>query len=81
MGGVANNDFSEVKERKLSQGCPEIFAAFYVLKTGLDKSSRVHVLLEQQWFSTFLMLEPFNTVPHVVVTLPPSHKIIFVATL
>ena len=27
-----------------------------------------------QWFSTFLILWPFNTVPHVVVT--PNHKII-----
>ena len=31
-------------------------------------------------FSTFLTLQPSNTAPHVVVT-PPSHKIIFVATL
>lgn len=30
------------------------------------------------WFSTFLMLSPLNTVPHVVAT--PSHKIIFIAT-
>ena len=28
----------------------------------------------EQWFSTFLMLRPFNTVPHVVVT--SNHKII-----
>jgi hypothetical protein len=28
----------------------------------------------EQWLSTFLMLRPFNTVPHVVVT--PSHKTI-----
>ena len=27
-----------------------------------------------QWLSTFLMLRPFNTVPHVVVT--SNHKII-----
>ena len=27
-----------------------------------------------QWFSTFLMVHPFNTVPHVVVA--PKHKII-----
>lgn len=33
-----------------------------------------------QWFSTFRMLLPFNTVLHVVVTPPPNHKIIFVAT-
>lgn len=30
-----------------------------------------------QWVSTFLMLTPFNTLPHVVVT--PNHKIIFIA--
>jgi hypothetical protein len=29
---------------------------------------------EKQWFSTFLMLGPFNTAPHVVVN--PNHKII-----
>jgi hypothetical protein len=28
----------------------------------------------EQWLSTFLMLGPFNTVPHVVVT--PKHKMI-----
>ena len=28
----------------------------------------------EQWFSTFLILRPFNTVPHLVVT--PNHKII-----
>ena len=33
--------------------------------------------LEQQ-LPTFLMLQPFNTAPHVVVT--PNHKITFVAT-
>ena len=27
-----------------------------------------------QWFSTFLVLQPFNTVSHVVVT--PNHNII-----
>ena len=32
-----------------------------------------------QWVSTFLMLRPFNIVPHVTVT-PANHKIIFVAT-
>jgi hypothetical protein len=31
-----------------------------------------------QWFSTFLMLQPSNTVPHAVVT--PNHKNIFLAT-
>jgi hypothetical protein len=32
----------------------------------------------KQWPSTFLMLRPFNTVPHAVVTRPPppSHRII-----
>lgn len=32
----------------------------------------------EQWFSTFLVLQPLNTVPHVVVT--HNHKIVFVAT-
>jgi hypothetical protein len=31
-----------------------------------------------QWLPTFLVLQPFNMVPHVVVT--PSHKVIFIAT-
>lgn len=30
-----------------------------------------------EWFSVFLMLSPFNIVPHIVVT--PSHKITYVA--
>jgi hypothetical protein len=32
----------------------------------------------EQWFSTFLMLQPFNTVPHAVMT--PNGNITFVAT-
>lgn len=33
----------------------------------------------EQWFSSFLMLQPFSAAPHdVVVT--PNHKIILVAT-
>lgn len=32
-----------------------------------------------QWFSTFLMPQPFNTGPHIMVT--PNHEIIFMATL
>jgi hypothetical protein len=32
-----------------------------------------------QWLSTFLMLWPFNTVPHAAVT--PNHKIIFYVVL
>ena len=38
----------------------------------LWKSSFVFIVLDQ-WFSTFLILRPFNTAPHVVVT--PTHKI------
>ena len=30
----------------------------------------------EQWFSTFLKVQPFNTVPHVVMT--PNHQIISV---
>jgi hypothetical protein len=33
--------------------------------------------LAEQWFSTFLMLQAFNTIPYVVET--PKHKVIFVA--
>lgn len=32
----------------------------------------------RQWFSSFLMLQPLNTVAHVVKM--PSHKIVFIAT-
>lgn len=32
----------------------------------------------EQWFSTFLVLRPFTTVPSVLVT--PNHKIIFSGT-
>ena len=32
----------------------------------------------KQWFSTFLMLQPFNTVPRVVVT--PNQNVVFIAT-
>jgi hypothetical protein len=35
-------------------------------------------LVLEQWLSTFLMLQPFKTAPHVLVT-PPT-KIIFIAT-
>jgi dUTPase len=31
-----------------------------------------------QWFLTFLMLQPFNTVTHAAVT--PNHKFFFTAT-
>jgi hypothetical protein len=34
----------------------------------------MYVILLSHWLSTFLMLQPFNTVPHVVVT--PNHIII-----
>jgi hypothetical protein len=34
-----------------------------------------------QWFSTFLVLQPFNTVPHVVVTRPHNHTILNVLLL
>jgi hypothetical protein len=36
-------------------------------------------MIVDQWFLAFLMLQPFNTVPHVGVT--HKHKIIFIATL
>jgi hypothetical protein len=33
----------------------------------------------KQWSPTLLMQQPFNTVPHVLLT--PTYKIIFAATL
>ena len=45
-------------------------------KPGLTYKSNLPDTLVQ-WLSTFLRLQSFNTVPHVVVT--PKHKIIFVA--
>lgn len=35
-------------------------------------------MLLGQFFSTFLVLQPFNTAPHTVVT--PTHTILFIAT-
>ena len=35
-------------------------------------------LFRLQWFLSFLVLQPFNIVSHVVVT--PNHNIIFIAT-
>lgn len=39
---------------------------------------RIENILEQ-WFSTFLVLRPFNTVSRIVVT--PNHNVIFIPTL
>ena len=36
----------------------------------------VHLIKTYQWFSTFLMLQPFNIVPYVVVIL--NHEMIYV---
>jgi len=38
----------------------------------------IDVITPKPWLSTFLMLQPFNKVPHVVVT--SKHKINFMAT-
>lgn len=43
----------------------------------VQQSPRCSVKLHQQ-FPTFLVLQPFKAVPHIVVT--PEHKIISVAT-
>jgi hypothetical protein len=52
-----------------------------MLKALWETSHQSITVTLKQWFSTSLVLQPFNTVPHVVVTtLPPNHKIIFVAT-
>ena len=52
---------------------------------GLDESTLILICLGKQahhldqWFSTFIMLGPFNTLPHVAGI--HNHGIIFVATL
>jgi hypothetical protein len=42
-----------------------------------DKAQSFPNYLLDQWFSIFLMLQPFNTVSHIVATL--DHKVIFIA--
>jgi hypothetical protein len=54
-------------------------AAVWVLGTEPGTSARAtsalnHRAIQSRWFSTFLKLWPFHTVPHVVVT--PNYKII-----
>ena len=44
-------------------------------KKGVGRG-HLSLFLIVEWFSTFLLLKPFNTVPHVVVT--PNHNIISV---
>jgi hypothetical protein len=41
------------------------------------KRAELSAYRAKQWFSAFLMLQPFNTVPPFVVIL--SHEIIFIA--
>ena len=48
------------------------------LSKRTEIKSQEETALLKQWFSAFLVLRPFNTVPCVVVT--PNHKITLVAT-
>jgi hypothetical protein len=43
-------------------------------KTKQNKTKQNKTFFIEQWFLAFPMLQPFNTVPHVVGT--PNHKII-----
>jgi hypothetical protein len=52
----------------LARTQPPRLPIYYVAPSLGDTCS--HPVLFEQWFSTFLMLQPFNTVPHVVVTIP-----------
>ena len=56
----------------VSEGCAEAlgFACLPLLEPL--ESSLAHLL--EEWFSTFLMMQPFNTVPHAVGT--PNHKVL-----
>ena len=40
----------------------------------IDKPLCINYYVLEKWFSTFLMLQPIKTIPHVVVT--PNLKII-----
>ena len=53
---------------------PNLAPGLLLAVPGLSRSTTV-----AERFPTFLMLRPFNTVPHVVVT--PSHKMAFIASL
>jgi len=47
-------------------------------KTGFFLKKKNHL---SQWFSIFLMLQPFNTIPHVIETPLPDPKIILLLLL
>lgn len=60
--------------QKAAQGLAVLDLA--VLQERSENKLRVRgVLGLVQWFPTFLMLGPFNTVPHIVVTIPPAVKL------
>lgn len=53
----------------------QLMATELALLLGLPFSQKFHL---NRWFSNFLVLQPFDTVPHVV---SPSLNIVFVAVL
>jgi hypothetical protein len=52
----------------------QIFLFKFLIPFSADYTFRTAFFPVEQWFSTFLIVQPFNSVFHVVVT--PSHKII-----
>jgi len=48
--------------------CVCVCVCTHMIKLILFHSHSICSVLLRQWFSTFLMLWPFNTVPHIVVT-------------
>ena len=77
---ISSNPFSQQEEVYAHVPFVSLILKISGQATAIQKVTKVSFsLLQDQWFSTFLMLRPLNTVPHVVGT--PSHKVIFVATL
>lgn len=56
---------------QVARSDPKSMSSF-VKRLRLCRAGRKYSL--NRWFSTFLMLRPFNRVPHVVI---PSHKVFF----
>jgi hypothetical protein len=72
-GGRKINVYLDTLSMQASQSLEINCLVFPLFAPRLRWSALGHIYLEQ-WFLTFLMLWPFNTIPHDVVT--PNHKII-----
>lgn len=61
-------------KQRLALNLPSFYLSLPIARiAAVCHHTWLHIPLEQ-WFSTFIMLRPFNTAPHVVVI--PKHKVI-----